>query len=38
MKHVLALVLYGVGAVLSVLGEVRYGLACVSAGLFVQAL
>lgn len=38
MKHLIALILFGAGAVLAAAGQGRYGLACVSGGLFVQAL
>lgn len=37
-KHVLALVLFGAGAVLAAVGLIRWGLACVAGGLFVEAL
>lgn len=37
MKHLIALVLFGVGAVLALVGR-SYALACISAGLFVAAL
>lgn len=38
MKHIVALVLFGAGAVLCAAGQIRYGAACISAGLFVEAL
>ena len=38
MRHVVALVLFGAGAVLSIAGNANWGLGCVSAGLFTEAL
>lgn len=38
MKHIVVLILFGAGAVLCAAGLVRYGAACISAGLFVGAL
>ena len=38
MEHLIALVLYGAGAVLCAAGVTNWGLACIGAGLFVQAL
>lgn len=38
MKHIIALVLFGCGVVLGCLGFTRYAVACVSGGLFVEAL
>jgi hypothetical protein len=37
-KHLIALLLFGVGAVLCALKIVHAGCACISAGLFVEAL
>ena len=38
VKHVLALVLFAAGAVLGIVKQTTYAVACVSAGLFVEAL
>lgn len=38
MKHIVALILFGAGAVLCAANQVRYGTACISGGLFVEAL
>ena len=38
MKRLVALILYGVGAVLAVFGMTGPAIACISAGLFVSAL